>query len=834
MGQSQSTPSRNDSLSQSQNNSDYSSDSSDSPASSSTSENNDKPRAKIAKTSSNTINNFYSDDHDFDQGLSTKSDIHPGLNLDKNSSSPDTSHKSQKLLSKKRKRSNSSSKKNLNISKEFNKSLLTTNQSTTDDGSTSSSNEFIDCSLASGNDLNPNTLHDSSITSEENLPSTADIPELDLSEPSLPCDSTAAVQEETTTQEFQTEVTEDFSNTDVTTSETFTSESFQSSDPSDVPNSLLAAAVARSVISATRNEFTRNRSLFTLQNQNSTNANNISEPLTNQNIWPNLQGQTAIDLENGISRFILDILNNRGTANSDSTDSIAASVDLSGPSDHTNEESNNNNASNARSEPAPGPNPNSLFSGYENSLGRILDESNRPPNAPNGASYIDVPGSYQFRVFPILAHLLQTSDTNRNPSSDESLNPRNSENTENYTPDSAPLPTATEPTTQTNSDTDNNSSTQGPSLSDQRDVLRRIIRRQNARNQHVPVIIVGIRNRTSDPQAPPPDQSSRTDTTTSSPPIPETQNRGVRSILSSIYDRVSRLIPSLSSESIIPQNSNTTPTPATQSAAPNNNSNTDLPILPEPSTNDSGDQSSTSSRQPHSGLIVYVFATSFELSHPLLLSFMVNLLFPNLMNTSSDSFLADANNGQLYEDFMAFAELLGQARSPVASMADVEAQLPKYTYHLESLKNNYKEKLSENTAEDSHSQDSVDTKENTPDLQNIEQIVSQSNNDSASLKSDKQINSPEDTIECGIKNGEEMVGIGRIQSESGDTFVRLLSAEKCLVCMEEFGIGDSLRVLSCRHGFHADCVADWITKGANICPVCRSEAVKPSNSATEA
>ncbi|OMJ13719.1 hypothetical protein AYI70_g8336, partial [Smittium culicis] len=513
MGQSQSTPSRNDSLNQPHNNSDYSSDSSTSSIAGTSSEKNDKPRAKIAKTSSNTNNKIYSDDHDFDQGLSTESDIYPQLNLDINSSSPNSSQKPQKLLGKKRKRSNSSSKKKLKISKEINKGLIATNQSTIDNGSTSSSNELINCSLTSENDLNPSTLEVSSIPSAETLPSTADIPELDLSEPSLPCDSIEAIQEETTTQEFQTEVTEDFSNSDITTSETFTSESFQSSDPSDVPNSLLAAAVARSVISATRNEFTRNRSLFTLQNQNPSNASNLSDPLANQNIWPNLQGQTAIDLENGISRFILDILNNRGTASSDSTDSIAANVDLSSPNDHTNEDSNNNDAPNTRSESAPGPNPNSLFSGYENSLGRILDESNRPPNAPNGASYIDVPGSYQFRVFPILAHLLQTSDTERNPGSDESLNPRNSENTENSTPDSVPPSTTTEPTIQANSGTNNSSSTQGPSLSDQREVLRRIIRRQNARNQHVPVIIVGIRNRTSESQTPSSDQSSRADTT---------------------------------------------------------------------------------------------------------------------------------------------------------------------------------------------------------------------------------------------------------------------------------------------------------------------------------
>lgn len=42
----------------------------------------------------------------------------------------------------------------------------------------------------------------------------------------------------------------------------------------------------------------------------------------------------------------------------------------------------------------------------------------------------------------------------------------------------------------------------------------------------------------------------------------------------------------------------------------------------------------------------------------------------------------------------------------------------------------------------------------------------------------------------------------------------------CVICLDEFIPGDTLRILSCTHIFHANCVDIWFRKSLN-CPICR-------------
>ncbi|CAN0885825.1 E3 ubiquitin-protein ligase RHA2B [Linum grandiflorum] len=56
--------------------------------------------------------------------------------------------------------------------------------------------------------------------------------------------------------------------------------------------------------------------------------------------------------------------------------------------------------------------------------------------------------------------------------------------------------------------------------------------------------------------------------------------------------------------------------------------------------------------------------------------------------------------------------------------------------------------------------------------------------------------------------------------------------EECAVCLSEFGEGERVRRLSCKHMFHKDCVDKWLTRrrteghlGFSSCPLCRSELV---------
>ncbi len=45
---------------------------------------------------------------------------------------------------------------------------------------------------------------------------------------------------------------------------------------------------------------------------------------------------------------------------------------------------------------------------------------------------------------------------------------------------------------------------------------------------------------------------------------------------------------------------------------------------------------------------------------------------------------------------------------------------------------------------------------------------------------------------------------------------------QCLVCLEEYSEEEEIRIMRCRHAFHKACVDEWMQKGRNNCPACRS------------
>lgn len=46
----------------------------------------------------------------------------------------------------------------------------------------------------------------------------------------------------------------------------------------------------------------------------------------------------------------------------------------------------------------------------------------------------------------------------------------------------------------------------------------------------------------------------------------------------------------------------------------------------------------------------------------------------------------------------------------------------------------------------------------------------------------------------------------------------------CAICLEDYSVGDRLRILPCRHKFHAVCVDAWLTSWRTFCPVCKRDA----------
>lgn len=46
----------------------------------------------------------------------------------------------------------------------------------------------------------------------------------------------------------------------------------------------------------------------------------------------------------------------------------------------------------------------------------------------------------------------------------------------------------------------------------------------------------------------------------------------------------------------------------------------------------------------------------------------------------------------------------------------------------------------------------------------------------------------------------------------------------CVICIEDYRIGEKLRILPCNHKFHAKCVDLWLGQRRSFCPVCKRDA----------
>ncbi|KAI0531024.1 hypothetical protein KFK09_000573 [Dendrobium nobile] len=50
------------------------------------------------------------------------------------------------------------------------------------------------------------------------------------------------------------------------------------------------------------------------------------------------------------------------------------------------------------------------------------------------------------------------------------------------------------------------------------------------------------------------------------------------------------------------------------------------------------------------------------------------------------------------------------------------------------------------------------------------------------------------------------------------------TSRTCAICLEDYNVGEKLRILPCCHKFHALCVDAWLTTWRTFCPVCKRDA----------
>ncbi|EKM49628.1 uncharacterized protein PHACADRAFT_166995 [Phanerochaete carnosa HHB-10118-sp] len=88
-----------------------------------------------------------------------------------------------------------------------------------------------------------------------------------------------------------------------------------------------------------------------------------------------------------------------------------------------------------------------------------------------------------------------------------------------------------------------------------------------------------------------------------------------------------------------------------------------------------------------------------------------------------------------------------------------------------------------------------------------------------------QVKPPTATREDIDKSGLQIVKASELPRLEEEGRVASNCVDRCLVCLDDYEPDTELRLMTCRHAFHKDCVDKWLQIGRNNCPACRTKGV---------
>ena len=92
-------------------------------------------------------------------------------------------------------------------------------------------------------------------------------------------------------------------------------------------------------------------------------------------------------------------------------------------------------------------------------------------------------------------------------------------------------------------------------------------------------------------------------------------------------------------------------------------------------------------------------------------------------------------------------------------------------------------------------------------------------------KSGLQIIKSADIPHYAAEGGVASNCIDRVSLNPPPTVCSVLTPHQCLICLDDYEPEEDLRVMSCKHFFHQNCVDKWLQVGRNNCPACRMKGV---------